>query len=93
MIKVIQHEKVWIKALHLTDYHVKDYLLDTLPRYEKGRGLPIGSETSRIFAIYYLNDLDHYIKEKLRIKCYVRYLDDFLLIHPDKEYLKECRKN
>lgn len=90
--KVVQHEKSRIHTFNLKDCHIKDYLLDTLPRYEKGKGLPIGNETSQIFAIYYLNDLDHYIKEKLRIKCYVRYMDDFLLIHPDKEYLKECRK-
>lgn len=53
-------------------------------------GLPIGAMTSQIFAIYYLNDLDHYIKEVLKIKYYVRYQDDFILIHESKYYLKEC---
>ena len=46
--------------------------------------------TSQVLAIFYLNDLDHYIKEELKIKYYVRYQDDFLLFHPSKEYLKEC---
>lgn len=46
--------------------------------------------TSQVLAIFYLNDLDHYIKEILKIKYYVRYQDDFLLLHPSKEYLKEC---
>lgn len=46
--------------------------------------------TSQILAVYYLNDLDHYIKEKLGIKCYVRYMDDFILFHEDREYLKYC---
>ena len=46
--------------------------------------------TSQIFAIFYLNDLDHFIKEELKIKYYIRYQDDFLLIHEDKEYLKKC---
>ena len=32
------------------------------------------------------------MKERLRIKYYVRYMDDFLLIHPDKEYLRYCQK-
>ena len=54
------------------------------------KGISIGCFTSQIFAIYYLNDLDHYIKEKLKIKHYIRYMDDFILIHSDKEYLKEC---
>lgn len=53
-------------------------------------GLFIGSMTSQILAIFYLNDLDHFIKEDLKIKYYVRYQDDFLLFHPSKEYLKYC---
>ncbi len=64
--------------------------LSKIPRYEKGKGLPIGNETSQILAIYYLSSLDHYIKEKLHIKCYVRYMDDFILFHHDKKYLEEC---
>ena len=46
--------------------------------------------TSQILAIFYLNDMDHFIKEKLKIKYYVRYQDDFLLFHQSKEYLKYC---
>ena len=46
--------------------------------------------TSQVLAIFYLNDMDHYIKEKLKIKYYVRYQDDFLLFHESKEYLKYC---
>lgn len=54
------------------------------------KGLGIGNMTSQVLAIFYLNDLDHYIKEKLKIKYYIRYQDDFLLFHPNKEYLKNC---
>ena len=46
--------------------------------------------TSQIFAIFYLNDLDHYIKETLKIKYYIRYQDDFLLFHYSKDYLNSC---
>lgn len=52
--------------------------------------LSIGFMTSQILGIYYLNDLDHFIKEDLGIKYYVRYQDDFILIHKSKEYLKYC---
>ena len=52
--------------------------------------LSIGFMTSQILGIYYLNDLDHFIKEDLGIKYYVRYQDDFILIHESKEYLKYC---
>ncbi len=39
-----------------------------------------------------MSGLDHFIKENLRIKCYIRYMDDFILFHHDKEYLKFCLK-
>ena len=52
--------------------------------------LVFGNMTSQILAIFYLNDLDHFIKESLKIKCYVRYQDDFILIHHSKEYLQYC---
>ena len=55
-------------------------------------GLAIGSMSSQVLAIFYLNDLDHFIKEKLKIKYYVRFQDDFLLYHQSKEYLQFCLK-
>ena len=45
---------------------------------------------SQILAIFYLNDLDHFIKKKLCIKYYIRYQDDGILLSNDKEYLKYC---
>ena len=53
-------------------------------------GLSIGNMSSQVLAVFYLNDLDHFIKEVLKIKYYVRYQDDFLLFHPSKQYLKYC---
>ena len=53
-------------------------------------GLGIGNMTSQVLAVFYLNDLDHYIKEELHIKYYVRYQDYFLLFHQSKDYLKYC---
>jgi retron-type reverse transcriptase len=55
-------------------------------------GLPLGYQTSQLLALMYLDPLDHWIKERLRIKYYGRYADDFYLIHEDKEYLKSCLK-
>ncbi len=53
------------------------------------KGIPIGNYTSQYFANIYLNELDHYIKEKLNVKYYVRYMDDFVMIMNDKD---ECKK-
>ena len=48
-------------------------IFDIIDRYPPGLG--IGSMTSQVLAIFYLNDMDHFIKEKLKIKYYVRYQD------------------
>lgn len=55
-------------------------------------GIGLGSQVSQLIQLAVLDDLDHFIKEKLKIKQYVRYMDDFVLMHPDKEYLKYCRE-
>lgn len=51
-------------------------------------GLPIGNLTSQLFGNIYMNPFDHWVKQRLQIKYYGRYVDDFILVHSDKEYLK-----
>ena len=68
----------------------KIFEINKLPIYNKGKGVPIGNMSSQFIAILYLNELDHFIKEKLNIKYYIRYMDDGILLHEDKEYLKYC---
>ena len=63
-----------------------------IPNYEEGKGLPIGNMTSQFLSIFYLNRLDHKIIHEFHVKHYVRYMDDFLLIHHSKEHLKWCLK-
>ncbi|KPA12377.1 reverse transcriptase family protein [Candidatus Magnetomorum sp. HK-1] len=58
-----------------------------------GKGVPIGSLLSQHFANYYMSAFDHWIKRKLRIKGYLRYMDDFLLFSSDKEQLKDALIN
>jgi retron-type reverse transcriptase len=52
------------------------------------RGIPLGNITSQLFANVYLNKLDKFIKYKLKIKYYIRYCDDFLILSNDKIYLE-----
>ncbi len=47
---------------------------------QTGVGLPLGNLTSQLFANIYLNELDRYIKQELRIKYYIRYADDFVIL-------------
>lgn len=55
-----------------------------------GDGLPLGNQCSQVFALMYLNGLDHFITEKLQCKYYGRYMDDFYLLSDNKEYLQYC---
>jgi hypothetical protein len=54
-------------------------------------GLPIGNLTSQFFANVYLNELDQFIKHELKVRHYLRYVDDFVLLHPAPAYLETCR--
>lgn len=66
-------------------------LPETSISVEHRTGLPIGNLTSQLFANIYLNELDHFVKDRLRVRWYARYMDDFLIIHSDRIYLKELR--
>ena len=57
-----------------------------------GRGVPIGNLTSQYFANHYLADLDHFIKRRLHSLAYVRYMDDLVLWHPEKQWLIEAHR-
>jgi retron-type reverse transcriptase len=53
------------------------------------KGLPLGNITSQLFANIYLNELDQFIKHALKVKYYIRYCDDFVILSNNNEYLKE----
>lgn len=55
-------------------------------------GMGLGSQVTQLVQLAVLDDLDHYIKEVLHIKEYVRYMDDFILIHHNQAYLCYCRE-
>ncbi len=56
------------------------------------RGLPLGNQTSQFFANVYLNPFDHWAKESLRARCYLRYVDDFAILGDDPGWLAEARE-
>ena len=58
----------------------------------KGKGMPLGNLTSQFFANVYLNELDYFVKHKLRAKYYLRYVDDFVILHYNKEILQEFQE-
>jgi len=84
ILKQIIREKIADKKL----LHLLDNIIDSAEK-----GIPIGNLTSQLFANIYLNKLDEYIKYELRIKYYIRYMDDFILLHESKQYLHEVKEN
>ena len=66
------------------------WLIDSI--IDSSQGLPIGNYTSQWFANFFLQGLDHYIKEKLGVKYYVRYVDDLVLLGSNKKKLHKARE-
>lgn len=54
-----------------------------------GVGMPIGNLTSQLFANVYLNEMDQYAKHDMRVRHYIRYMDDIVILHKDKSILKD----
>lgn len=61
-------------------------------QYDGEVGYNPGSQMVQITGISLLNGLDHFIKERLRCKLYLRYMDDFIIISEDKQYLQKCKE-
>ena len=87
----ISHEKLKAMVEHYFSYDpdicwlCKLYIDST-----EGKGIPLGNQINQGFALLYLDGMDKLIKYELGIEFYGRYMDDFYLIHKDKEYLKHC---
>ena len=82
-----------------TNYYCKSKmsLLKLIPSHislvavAKSQGLPIGNLTSQFFANVYLNEMDQFVKHQLKIKYYLRYVDDLVILSENKEELKIWR--
>lgn len=73
------------------EYEMVYFPGDDLLAALRPRGLPIGNLTSQFWANVYLNGLDHFIKRRLGVRGYVRYVDDMLLFGDDLQQMHEWR--
>ena len=55
---------------------------------EMKKGLPLGNLTSQLLVNVYMNEFDQYVKHKLKVKYYIRYADDFVVLSEEREYLQ-----
>lgn len=65
---------------------------DLLTSISRRKGLPMGNLTSQFFANIFLNGLDHFVKENLKVNKYLRYVDDFSLFSDEREFLCYARQ-
>lgn len=66
--------------------------VEEIPLYKYNKGCSIGNQISQAFGLIYLYEFNHYLKERLHLKYVINYMDDFIIIHEDKDYLKLCLK-
>lgn len=78
-----------IKTKLLTKAHTpsQEKEIKEIPHYNYGKGLTIGNVCSQILSIFYLSEIDFYIIHHLKCKYMIRYCDDFIIFHPNKNYL------
>ena len=80
-----------IDSYHTAPQYLAKYDLSNLGEGDKtGRGIPIGNQSSQIFGMYFLDPVDRLCKEQLKIAVYSRYMDDFVLVHEDRDYIKHA---
>ncbi len=79
----------------IKDKQILNLIRGILQNYNSGtpkKGMPLGNWTSQFFANVYLNELDQFLKHKLRVRYYLRYVDDFIILHARKEMLEEYKQ-
>lgn len=67
-------------------------VLDNFESSVQGKGMPLGNYTSQFFANVYLNELDYFVKHTLKARYYIRYVDDFVILHRSKKVLALYKK-
>lgn len=79
----------------IMDERVKNLAFYFIDSYngDSGKGLPMGNQSSQCFGLYYLDELDRFFKEKMKVKFYLRYMDDILMIVSSKAMAKNCLKH
>lgn len=72
------------------DLEAADHACAIIDSFGGEIGIGLGSQVSQLTELAVLDDLDHRIKEHHRVRQYIRYMDDFILIHPDRDFLEAC---
>ena len=83
---------MYILAKHIGDEDVLELLSEVIGSFntkdKDNVGLPLGNLTSQLLVNIYMNEFDHFMKRELRVRNYIRYADDFAIIHHERKYLE-----
>lgn len=86
--KISDENILWILKEVIESFHSEEDLASQGLALRSCRGIPLGNLTSQIFANIYMNKLDWFIKHELKIKYYVRYADDFVILSKRRDFLE-----
>ncbi len=86
LIYIIKHKIADEKVIWLIRQ-----ILNNISNNHPGKGMPLGNLTSQFFANVYLNELDYFVKHELKAKFYIRYVDDFVILHHSKKQLESWK--
>ncbi|MGH7249735.1 MAG: reverse transcriptase domain-containing protein, partial [Minisyncoccia bacterium] len=76
---------------HIADLDIRwliNQVISSFHTINSNTGLPLGNLTSQLFANVYMHELDMYVKQELRVKYYIRYADDFVIMSDNRQYLE-----
>lgn len=88
LIKLLRRKMKDPETLWLMEEIIESFTGESSNLFTR-RGLPIGNLTSQLFANVYMNEFDQFMKKELKIKNYVRYTDDFVIVSDDENFLKD----
>lgn len=83
LINFISKQVIDIKLLNLIKEIIESF------DYTPGKGIPLGNVTSQLFANIYMNSFDQFVKHQLKMRCYIRYCDDFVIVNENEQVLKD----
>jgi len=75
---ILDKQIIWLLLIVINSFHTK----------RRSVGLPLGNLTSQLFANIYMNELDQFMKHKIKAKYYIRYADDFIILSHDKDWIE-----
>ncbi len=84
--KVNNQDVLWLISLVINSFSQTEAQIGVRPQ----KGIPLGNLTSQIFANIYMNGLDQFVKHKLKVKYYLRYADDFIILNSKEDALYQC---